>query len=138
MKRALKKLNILVIAAALIVLAGCSGTGGTGPEPVMGDGFYLDTVCSVSIYRMTDEDGEVRAAAEMPEEAQAAIDEAFALCKDLEAKVSRTRKDSDISNINNAKGKWVDVSEDTRELIQKGLEFSHDSGGFDITVGGIT
>ena len=49
MKRALKKLNILMLAAALIVLAGCSGTGGSDPEPVMGDGFYLDTVCSISM-----------------------------------------------------------------------------------------
>ena len=75
----------------------------------------------------------------MSEDAQAAIDEAFELCKELEAKVSRTRKDSDISNINNAKGEWVDVSEDTRELIQKGMEYSYSSdGGFDITVGGVT
>ena len=138
MKRALKKLNMSLLAALVIMLAGCSGGGGASPEPVMDDGYYLDTVCSVSIYRMTDADGEVKAAADMPEEAQAAIDESFDLCKDLEAKISRTRKNSDISNINNAKGKWVDVSEDTRELIQKGLEFSHDSGGFDITVGGIT
>lgn len=138
MKQVLKKLNMFLLAALVIMLTGCSGGGGASPEPVMDDGYYLDTVCSVSIYRMTDADGEVKAAADMPEEAQAAIDESFDLCKDLEAKISRTRKNSDISNINNAKGKWVDVSEDTRELIQKGLEFSHDSGGFDITVGGIT
>ena len=139
MTRALKKLNILLLASALILLAGCSGMGVSDPEPVMGDGYYLDTVCSISIYRMADAGGEVKAASEMSEDAQAAIDEAFELCKDLEAKVSRTRKDSDISNINNAKGEWVDVSEETRELIQKGMEYSHSSnGGFDITVGGVT
>ena len=139
MTRVLKKLNILLLASALILLAGCSGMGVSDPEPVMGDGYYLDTVCSISIYRMADAGGEVKAASEMSEDAQAAIDEAFELCKDLEAKVSRTRKDSDISNINNAKGEWVDVSEETRELIQKGMEYSHSSdGGFDITVGGVT
>lgn len=139
MTRVLKKLNILLLAAALTVLAGCSGTGVQEPEPVMGDGYYLDTICSISIYRMADAGGEVKAASEMNEEAQSAIDGAFELCKDLEAKVSRTRKDSDISNINNAKGEWVDVSEETRELIQKGMEYSYSSdGGFDITVGGVT
>ena len=139
MTRALKKLNIRLLASALILLAGCSGMGVSDPEPVMGDGYYLDTVCSISIYRMADAGGEVKAASEMSEDAQAAIDEAFELCKALEAKVSRTRKDSDISNINNAKGEWVDVSEETRELIQKGMEYSHSSdGGFDITVGGVT
>lgn len=139
MKRTLKKLNILLLAAVLVMLTGCSGTGGSAPEPVMKDGYYLDTICSVSVYRMEDAQGEVKDAAEMSEEAEAAIDEAFDLCSGLESKISRTRKDSDISRINSAKGEWVDVSGDTRELIQKGLEYSRMSGGrFDITVGGIT
>ena len=138
MKRALKKLNIIMLAAVLMILAGC-GAGGSSPEPVVGDGYYLDTICTISIYRMADDQRKIKPAAEMSEEAQAAIDEAFDLCKDLESKLSRTRSDSDISNINNAKGEWVHVSEETRELIQKGLEYSHMShGGFDITVGGIT
>ena len=105
----------------------------------MEDGYYLDTVCSISIYRMTDAQGEVKDAADMSEEAEAAISEAFDLCSEFESKISRTRKDSDISRLNSAKGEWVDVSEDTRELIQKGMEYSHSSdGGFDITVGGVT
>ena len=139
MKRALKKLNIVMLAAVLMALAGCSGAGGKAPEPVMGDGFYLDTICTISIYRMTGDQGEVKAAADMSDEANAAINEAFGLCSDLESKISRTRKDSDISRINNAKGEWVDVNEDTRELIQKGIEYSDSSDGiFDITVGGVT
>ena len=139
MKRALKKLNIVMLAAVLMALAGCSGAGGKAPEPVMGDGFYLDTICTISIYRMTGDQGEVKAAADMSDEANAAINEAFGLCSDLESKISRTRKDSDISRINNAKGEWVDVNEDTRELIQKGIEYSDSSdGSFDITVGGVT
>ena len=138
MKQAVKKLNILLLAAALLLSAGC-GTGGSSAEPVMDDGYYLDTVCSISVYRMTDAEGEVKEAADMAEEAQAAIDEAFALCSGLESKISRTRKDSDISNINNAKGGWVEVSEDTCELLRKGLEYSQLSdGAFDITVGGLT
>jgi thiamine biosynthesis lipoprotein len=88
---------------------------------------------------MTDADGTVRDASEISEEAQTAIDESFDLCSELESKISRTRKDSDISRLNSAKGEWVDVGEDTRELIQKGMEYSYSSdGGFDITVGGVT
>ncbi len=139
MKLALKKLNIIILAAVLMALAGCSGAGGTASEPVMGDGFYLDTICTISIYRMSDGRGEVKPAADMSDEANAAIAEAFDLCSDLESKISRTRKGSDISRLNNAEGEWVDVSEDTRELIQKGMEYSHSSdGSFDITVGGVT
>ena len=139
MKRALKKMNIILLAALLMALAGCSRAGGKAPEPVMGDGYYLDTICTISIYRMADGQGEVKAAADMSDEANAVISEAFDLCSDLESKISRTRKDSDISRLNNAKGEWVDVSEDTRELLQKGIEYSDSSGGsFDITVGGVT
>lgn len=139
MKRALKKMNIILLAAVLMAFAGCSGAGGKAPEPVMGDGYYLDTICTISIYRMADGQGEVKAAADMSDEANVVISEAFDLCSDLESKISRTRKDSDISRLNNAKGEWVDVSEDTRELLQKGIEYSDSSGGsFDITVGGVT
>ena len=139
MKRALKKLNILLLTAVLALTAGCSGIGGSDPEPVMDDGYYLDTVCSISVFRMADAGGNVKPAAEMSEDAKTAIDGAFELCSDLEAKISRTRKNSDISRLNDAGGEWVDVSEETIDLIRKGLEFSRLSdGSFDITVGGVT
>lgn len=139
MKSRLKQLNIMLIASLLVILCGCSGTGGSAPEPVMDDGYYLDTICSISIYRMADSTGEVKDAADMSEDAGAAINEAFDLCKDLESKLSRTRKNSDISHINEANGGWTEVSDDTIDLIEKGLEYSRLSdGSFDITVGGIT
>ena len=139
MKRSFKKLNTLVLIIMLTMLSACAGAGGHASEPVAEDGYYLDTICSVSVYRMIDEQGEVKNASDMSDEAEAAIGEAFELCKDLESKLSRTRKDSDISRINEAKGDWVDVSGDTAGLIQKGLEYSELSdGAFDITVGGIT
>jgi hypothetical protein len=78
-------------------------------------------------------------AADMSEDAEAAIDASLDLCSELESKLSRTRKDSDISRLNAAKGEWTEVSPETIELIRKGLEYSELSGGaFDITVGGIT
>ena len=49
-KRALKKLNILLLASMLL-LAGCGAAGGPFSEPVAEDGYYLDTICSISIYR---------------------------------------------------------------------------------------
>ena len=132
-------LTVIINTFLLIFLLSSCGQSSGAPEPVMGDGYYLDTVCSVSIYRMADADGTVRDASEISEEAQAVIDESFDLCSGLEAKISRTRKDSDISRLNSAEGEWVDVSDDTRELIQKGMEYSYSSdGGFDITVGGVT
>ena len=133
-----KAITILLSIIMILPLLSACGAG-AGSEPVMKDGYYLDTICSVSVYRMADDQGEVKDAAEMSEEAEAAIDEAFDLCSELESKISRTRKDSDISRINNAEGEWVEVSAETLELIKKGLDYSDMSGGrFDITVGGIT
>ena len=143
MKRPSGKLNksliVLLTAVMITALCGCGCGAGGDPEPVMKDGYYLDTVCSVTVYRMADAQGDVRNAAEITEDAEAAIDEAFDLCRDLESKISRTRENSDISRINNAGGEWVEVSEETSELIQKGIEYSELSeGAFDITVGGLT
>lgn len=128
-----------VVVTLILTQTACGSIGGSAAEPVSNDGYYLDTVCSVSVYRMKDGSGEVRNAAEMKEEAESAIAESFELCADLEDKLSRTRRDSDISRLNAAKGEWTEVSEETRELIQKGMEYSHAAdGAFDITVGGVT
>ena len=128
---------IAALFAALIISQ--TACGSTQAEPVTDDGYFLDTICSVSIYRMTDADGNVKEAAKMEDEAKAAIEESFELCKDLENKLSRTRKDSDISKLNSAKGEWVEVSDETADLLNRGLEHSmHSDGDFDITVGGVT
>lgn len=134
----LVKLSALMalLAALIISQTACSGTSA---EPVTDDGYYLDTICSVSIYRMEGENGEVKDASKMKDEAQAAIDGSFELCKDLENKLSRTRENSDISKLNAAGGEWVEVSDETADLIQRGLERSKNSDGdFDITIGGVT
>lgn len=123
-----------IVLAAL--LCACEGSS---PEPVMKDGYYLDTICSVSVYRMSDPQGEIKDASDMAEEAEAAAGEALELCSDLESKLSRTRSGSDINRLNAAKGEWTEVSPDTIDLILKGLEYSKLSGGdFDITIGGLT
>lgn len=126
----------LTLSAAL--LTACGGIAGAA-EPVSRDEYCLDTICTVSIYRMEDADGEVKPAAKMKDEAEKAMDMAFEYCRETEDLVSRTRKDSEISRLNSAGGEWVGVSDDTLKLIEKGLYYSELSGGgFDITVGGIT
>ena len=128
----------MAVIIAAVLLCGC-GAGSKAPEPVSNDGYFLDTICSVSVYRMTAEDGSVKDASGMEDEALDVINGSFEVCKDLESKLSRTRKDSDVSRINSAKGEWTEVSAETLDLIQKGVAYSELSGGdFDITVGGVT
>ena len=133
----IRRAGIAALAAAVsLCLAAC---GGASAEPVSQDGYYLDTICSVSVYRMKDDDGSVKTASGMEDEANAAIEASFGVCKELESLLSRTRGDSDVSRINEAKGEWTVVSDPTVEVIEKGIEYSELSGGdFDITVGGLT
>ena len=133
----MKKTVLLLLLFTLIISQ--TACGGPSAEPVSQDGYFLDTVCSVSVYRMKDDAGNVKAASEMEDEANAAISDAFAVCEDMEALLSRTRAGSDISRINEAKGEWTEVSDAAAEIIRKGMEYSRMSdGAFDITVGGLT
>lgn len=136
-RRRLMKLSALAALFAVMIISqtACDSTS----EPVTDDGYFLDTICTVSIYRMTDDSGEVKDASRMSDEASVAIDDAFALCKDLEDKLSRTRSGSDISKVNSAGGQWVEVTDETLDIVKKGLECSKASGGdFDISIGGVT
>lgn len=61
------------------------------------------------------------------------------LCKEYDAKFSKSNEQSEISKINHAKGKFVEVSDDTITLLKKGIyycELSH--GIFDITIGSVS
>jgi len=129
---------LALIAVLIIAQTGCS-KGASSAEPVVGEEYKLDTICTVSVYEMKDSEGNPTSASEMQEEAQAVIDDAFKLCDELEHKLSRTIASSDIAKINEAGGEWTSVSNETMELIQKGIEYSElSNGAFDITVGGIT
>lgn len=134
---------ILTVLVSLSLLTGCSGSGNSGSnaqvEPVSGENYFLDTVCTVSIYAIKDAEGNEAAAAEEQETAQEAIDAAFDLCAAYDKKLSRTVDASEISKINNAGGEWTEVDESVAELIKSGLDYSELSGGdFDITIGGVT
>lgn len=64
-------------------------------------------------------------------------------CFDLAAKYenmfSRTVPDSDISKINNSPGQFVEVSDETIELLEYGIQYCElSNGAFDITVGALS
>jgi len=84
----------------------------------------LDTYCTIIIHG--DVDSEL-------------LDEAFALCAELEALFSITIEGSDVWRINHAGGEPVRVDSRTIEVVKAGLEFSRLSdGAFDIAIGRVT
>lgn len=116
----------VIFTALIITQTGCKRE----VEPVTDNEFMLDTTCTISIYEMADGDDK---------EAKKVIDDAFKLCSQLEKKLSRTLKTSDIYKLNNSGGEWVEVSEDTLDVVKSGIKYSKISDGiFDITVGGVT
>lgn len=117
----------LLIALTLLLAGILQGCAGKKTEPVTKQSFYFDTVCAISVYNMD----------QMSEEnANKAIDDAFALCRHYESLLSRTKEGTDIYRINNAGGESVECDPETIEVIRKGLYYSELSEGkFDITIG---
>lgn len=106
-------IGIILLAGMLV---GCTKE----KEPISKTGFYFDTVIQLVIYE---------------EEDSALLDTCFAYCEEFEKKISRTLPDSEISRINQAKGKPVQVSDETIELLRAGIAYGELSeGAFDITV----
>ncbi len=117
----IKKLAAFISAASLI-LCGCSGI--TAKKDLTYTDTLFDTVISVQILDPVDE---------------SVIKGCEKLCKEYDAKFSKTNEDSEISRINKAKGKFVEVSDDTVTLLQKGIYYGELSGGlFDITIGSVS
>lgn len=83
---------------------------------------YFDTVVSITLYG---DDAKY-------------IDDCFDICDSYEKKISNTIEDSEISKINKHNG-YIKVSDDTLEILKKGIEYGDISGGqFDITIGGLS
>lgn len=126
MKNQIRKSIALILSAALSVtlLSGC-GTSAPSSQKVTKQGFYFDTIIQITLYGTTDE---------------TYIDECFKMAKKYENMLSNTIDTSEVSKINASAGtSGVDVSDDTLELIKKGIEYGDlSSGKFDITIGKLT
>lgn len=102
------------------LLSGCSSE----PKKVSKEGFYFDTIITITLYGTDDEKY---------------INGCFSLAKEYENKFSNTIAGSEISQINDADGKYVTVSDDTLELIQDGINYGKESDGkFDIAIGALS
>ena len=108
-------LGICLLTGSLLV-----GCGSSGADPVSRTVTVFDTVVTITIYDKGSED---------------VLDACVEKCEDYNARFSRTTEGSEIYELNHAGGQPVTVSDDTADLIEKGLEYSRASGGkFDITI----
>ena len=138
-----KAVLALLIIALIIPQSACKSNGqnAASNQGISKTGFFLDTVCSITIYGLADEDGKLADMTddELEKECYFIITDAFKLCSQYENMLSKTIETSDIARINNAGGKAVTVSDETIEVLKKGLDYGRMSGGaFDITIGKAT
>lgn len=114
------KPGVLFISAGLLsafLLSGCTTLPKS--EPLAMTGTYFDTVVQIEVWG-ADQD---------------MIEHCRKMCENYEQMLSATIDTSEISEINNAGGEPVTVSDETAELIEKGIEYGEISGGlFDITI----
>ncbi len=115
-----KWIAALLACCLLISLCSC----GSGQQKVSRSGFYFDTIITITLYGTSNE---------------GYIDQCFELAKEYERKFSNTIETSEISQINQNAGKFVEVSPETIELIKAGISYGELSdGSFDITIGNLS
>jgi thiamine biosynthesis lipoprotein len=118
-KRWLSLLTAVSLCIPTLLFSGCKNQNGVTEQ-----GFYLDTVISITLYS---------------NDAEEQIHSCFDLAEKYENYFSNTISDSDISKINESNGTPVEVHDETIELLNSGIYYSELSGGsFDITVGALS
>jgi len=116
----------LFFILSLLLLSGCADKQAS--VQISDTRLLLDTFCTITVH------GDFGA-----EELENILDEAFALCAELEALFSITAPGSDVWRINHAGGEPVTVDNRTIEVICAGLEYGALSDGlFDITIGRVS
>lgn len=119
-------LTLALVSGIILTSAGCEKK----VDPVTDQGYYLDTICDITIYDMK---------GMTEKKAKKVIQESFDMCNDLENLLSKTRESSDIYKINHAGGEPVKCNPTTIEVIKKGIHYGEISDGlFDITIGKAT
>lgn len=104
----------------LISICGCTPKNATYSN----NNIFFDTVITLTVYDPDHVDY---------------MQDCFDMAAKYENMFSRTIADSDISKINNAAGEFVEVSDETIELLEYGLKYCElSNGAFDITVGALS
>lgn len=130
LKILLTKLLLLVIVIVMIIpQTACFKK--KDPTPLWDEGFYLDTICRITLYATDDE---LKMSVAKP-----ILNDAFDIIRRYESILSRTKEGSDIWRLNQAKGTPIECDNATIDLLWKALSYCGATGGeFDITIGGVT
>ena len=127
----------LMLVFLFLFITGCSQTPTSHKSelPISKEGFYLDTICTITIYDVEGSDEKEN----LSERINEILDGGLDVCSKYEGLLSKTVETSDISRINTAKGSPVKCDPSTVELIKDGIDYGFFSeGNFNIGIGRIT
>ena len=117
----MSQISVLFLVLSLFLI-GCANK--QPGEHLSETRLLLDTYCTIVIHGDAESD---------------LLDDAFALCAELEGLFSMTIEGSDIWRINHAEGGEIEIDPRTYQVIYAGLEYYELSGGmFDINIGRLT
>ena len=124
MKKIISILSIFIIIILLL-----SQQKNYYRKPISHSSFMFDTITTITLY-----------SANTDKNPNDIINNANKICKELENKLSKTIKGSDIYNINNSKkDEPIQVSNETAELLQLSKKYYElSNGAFDITLSNIS
>lgn len=113
---------LLITIAYILIIRPFDKTSQQSEVSISNTGFLMGTVIDIKLFDTTD---------------NAIMNDAFDIIKDIENKMSLNIAGSEINRINEGSGiAPVPVSNETYEVVQKGLKYSSISqGSFDITIG---
>ncbi|MBQ7896360.1 MAG: FAD:protein FMN transferase [Oscillospiraceae bacterium] len=119
----MKKSVIALVICFALLLSACGSTtpttSGSDDNKQSRVVFYFDTVITVTAYTKD----------------KNLLDDLDKECQRFEKLLSKTVEGSDVWRINHAQGKRVPIHQETRDLLEKALEYSRISDGrFDVTV----
>lgn len=119
----MKKIYLIICIIMTLLLNGCTTVHN---NEYSDHTFLLGTIIKITIYDKREDSADL-------------IKEMFKKIEDIENKVSKNIKTSEVSNINkNAGKKGAAVSDETFQIIKTSLDYSRQSKGkFDITIGSI-
>lgn len=116
--------KIYIELALLFLMLVCTLSGCSMSRDYSEQAIYFDTIITLNIYGTKD---------------KAVMDDCLILCDEYEKKFSKTVEGSDVWKINHAEGAWVEVSEETIDILQEAIKYSElTEGAFDISIASLT
>lgn len=118
-----KSILFMILIFSILILSGCGNNSAQDLPKADASSFLMDTLVQMRAHG---------------ENAEIAVEKSMERIEEIENIMSKTIKDSDIYKINNNPGQEIDISEDSKKVLEKALDYAEmTNGDFDPTIGAL-